>query len=103
MRQTGLFRTVKAAALYHMPIKSYSRNTHAPSFLKRAVEDFKEKSTTIKLVHVRIPTAKVFLLLQLKVFEIFCHHKIIFSKEQLHILIACETLYSCTYLNTLCG
>ena len=38
MRQTGLFRMVKAAALYHVPIKSYSRNTHAPSFLKRAVE-----------------------------------------------------------------
>jgi hypothetical protein len=33
MRQTSLFQTVKAAALYHVPIKSYSKNTHPPSFL----------------------------------------------------------------------
>lgn len=37
MPPTWTFLMVKTAALYHVPMKSYSRNTHAPSFLKRAV------------------------------------------------------------------
>jgi hypothetical protein len=32
-----IFPTVKTAAFYIVPIKSYSKNTHAPSFLEWAV------------------------------------------------------------------
>ena len=43
-------------------------------------------------------TEKIFLLLWQEVFEIFCHLRVVFSKEQLHILIARETLYLlCTF------
>jgi hypothetical protein len=34
MRQTPLFPTVKTAGLYHIPVKSYSKNTHGSSILK---------------------------------------------------------------------
>jgi hypothetical protein len=34
MPRISLFPTVKTAALYLVPIKSYSKNTHTPSFLK---------------------------------------------------------------------
>jgi hypothetical protein len=34
MRLNTLFPTVKTAALYHVLIKSYSKNTHVSSILK---------------------------------------------------------------------
>jgi hypothetical protein len=37
MHWISLFSTVKTAALYLVPIKSYSKNTHPPSFLEWAV------------------------------------------------------------------
>jgi hypothetical protein len=37
MRWISLFPTVKTAALYIVPIKSYSKNTHPAFFLKWAV------------------------------------------------------------------
>ena len=37
MRLHLLFPTVKTAALHLVPIKSYSKNTHPPSFLKWAI------------------------------------------------------------------
>ena len=37
-----LFRTVKTVALYHVPIKIYSKNTHGSSILKWIlVEEYK--------------------------------------------------------------
>jgi hypothetical protein len=35
--RTLLFRMVKTAGLYLVPVKGYSKNTHPPSFLERAV------------------------------------------------------------------
>jgi hypothetical protein len=37
MHWISLFPTVKTAALYLVTIKSYSKNTHPPSFLEWAV------------------------------------------------------------------
>ena len=37
MRLHLLFRMAKTAAIYLLPIKSYSKNTHVPSFLEWAV------------------------------------------------------------------
>jgi len=34
---------VKTAAFYLVPIKSYSKNTHPPFFLKRAIVTYTEK------------------------------------------------------------
>jgi hemolysin-activating ACP:hemolysin acyltransferase len=44
MRLISFFSTVKTAALYLVPIKSYSKNTHPPSFLKWALINPKIKS-----------------------------------------------------------
>ncbi len=38
MPRISLFPTVKTAALYLVPIKSYSKNTHTPSFLKWVID-----------------------------------------------------------------
>jgi hypothetical protein len=59
MRQTSLFQTVKAAALYHVPIKSYSKDTHPPSFLKRAVVSHRDLQNRFFLVPVPV-TVTVF-------------------------------------------
>jgi hypothetical protein len=37
MRLHPLFPMVKTAALYLVPVKSYSKNTHAPFILKWAI------------------------------------------------------------------
>jgi hypothetical protein len=37
MPSTVLSQMVKTAAFYLVPIKSYSKNTHPPFFLKRAI------------------------------------------------------------------
>ena len=60
---------------------------------------FKEKSTTTKSVHILIPREKVVLLSWQKASETFRHLTTIFSKEQLHIFVDCETLYLSMYLN----
>jgi hypothetical protein len=38
MRWISLFPTVKTAALYLVPIKSYSKNTHPPFVLEWALD-----------------------------------------------------------------
>ncbi len=63
MRQTSLFQTVKAAALYHVPIKSYSKNTHPPSFLKRAVVGINQ-ITTAEMTVTFFPISLLFLCTQ---------------------------------------
>ena len=47
MRLHPLFPIVKTTALYLAPIKSYSKNTHAPFILKWAIIQF--HSTNFKL------------------------------------------------------
>jgi hypothetical protein len=42
----SLFPTVKTAALYLVPIKSYSKNTHTPSFLKWVIGRKSEAKST---------------------------------------------------------
>ncbi len=44
MHWISSFPTVKTAALYLVPIKSYSKNTHPPSFLEWAVVPNSPKS-----------------------------------------------------------
>jgi hypothetical protein len=45
---------VKTAGLYLVPVKGYSKNTHPPSFLERAVEYFTYQDQNQKEVLFRL-------------------------------------------------